>query len=155
MCCPADIFAAASTPVKLYVNSEIKSVRIDLYTGFCANSPPASYSWVNDAVKVELYCGLNASSTMIGKVMFGHLRNRESYVSEGQIINQPNINGRTLGILGSSFCSCNCYPTSVHGHHTHMGRTSGNSGTTNSWNCWQNVTTGFWVYRWYLSNCAT
>lgn len=144
LCCPTDIGGSASTAVKLYVSSNILSIRT-IRTGpnddgdaLCATAPPSGFEWVNEGVKVELYTGQNGGGTKVGTVFFGHLKSR---IANG-VYNSPN--GIRIGYLGDQDCNCACY----HGIHTHMERSSGNSGYTYHRNCYTSLTTSTAIYRW-------
>lgn len=143
LCCPVDILGSASTGVRLYVSSNIRSIRTirtgpnDDGDGLCRTAPPAGFEWVNEGVKVRLYCGYNAGGILIGTVFFGHLMNR---IADG-IYNSPS--GRMMGYLGDNDCDCPCYD----GIHAHMERSSAN-GYTYYRNCGTQVYTSTSIYRW-------
>lgn len=136
-----DIGGPANSSVRMYVSSNIRSIRT-IKTGpnddgdsLCGAAPPAGFAWVNEGVKVELWCGPSASGTKVGTVFLGHLKNRIA----NNVYNTPH--GRILGYVGDVDCNCSCY----HGFHTHMERSGG---STNSWSYDQALSTSFWVYRW-------
>ena len=138
-----DIGGPANSAVRMYVSSNIQSIRT-IKTGpnddgdaLCSGSstPPPGFGWVNEGVKVELWCGPGASGTKVGTVFFGHLRNRIT----NNIHNNPY--GRILGYLGDIDCNCACYK----GFHTHMERAGG---SVNTWSYGQSISTSFWIYRW-------
>jgi hypothetical protein len=138
LCCPMDIFGSSNGTVKLYVSSNITSI-VTRRTGpndngdaLCATAPPQGFAWVNEGVKVDLYChGLR-----VGVVFFGHLRNR---IANGTY---TSPNGRTIGYLGDQNCQCPCY----NGIHVHMERSSAN-GYTQYRNCNTQIYTNSVVYR--------
>lgn len=146
LCCPIDIGGAANTALKLYVSSNISSI-VTTRTGpsddgdaLCATTPPSGFAWVNEGVKVTLYC----QAAIIGTVFFGHLRNR---ISNGEYFSP---NGKIIGYLGDQDCNCSCY----HGIHTHIERSSTN-GYTYHRNCNTSLTTATSIYRFTgPDNCA-
>lgn len=160
LCCPVDIGGGANVSVKCYVSSNIRSIRTKL-TGpnndgdlLCGTAPPAAFAWVNEGVKVELYCGQNATGTFIGTVFYGHVRNRQ--VQNNVVYNYPH--GKLLGYLGNlDCCTCqtpcanpvpnNCKCACYKGIHVHMERSSTN-GYTYKRNCNTGITTSSPMYRW-------
>lgn len=166
LCCPADIFGLTGAQVRLYASNNVLSVRTS-YTGFCATTPPPNFPWVNQGVKVDLYCGSNARrGSYIGTVLYGHLMNRN--VGNGQIYNGDQVNGLLIGSISNVWCNCNscpgsvcndpgctckCYPTSTQ-HHVHMGRSAAN-GFTNSWTCGTPVSIAFWIYRFDVGSVSS
>lgn len=157
---PVDISGAANTAVKCYVNSLVKSIKT-IRTGpkppgrggcpgdstnnndaLCSTAPPSTFCWVDEGVKVELYCELNACG-YIGTVFYGHLRNR---IANGTY-NWPN--GKIIGYLGNQNCACACYS----GIHLHMERSTINGGYTYYRQCGTSVTTSSNIYRFYLDYC--
>lgn len=167
LCCPMDIFGGANTAVKIYVSSNITSIVTrrtgpnDDGDGLCASAPPQGFEWVNEGVKVDLYC----HAYIVGTVFFGHIRNR---IANGEY---TSPNGRTIGYLGNQncacpnpsmcnnqscqsgcgcvqgadgnkYCKCKCYD----GIHVHMERSSTN-GYTYYRNCNTQVYTNTPIYR--------
>lgn len=130
LCCPVDINGPANGNVMFWGNG-IASVRVIRkgpydppdYDALCSVTPPGNFGWVNEGVKVELYCNYNAV-TFLGAIYYGHLRNRQN----NGVYNDPN--GLYLGQLGNVSCGCNCYPSSIH---VHMERQS--TGFTYRWSC--------------------
>jgi hypothetical protein len=138
----ADIGGPANTAVKCYVSSNIKSI-YTTKTGpnddgdlLCANTPPPNFAWVNEGVKVKLYCAPDGQGPIIGTLFYGHLKSR---IANG-VKNSPH--GKILGYIGDLNCNCICYNF----FHVHMERDS--IGSTNSWAYGQSLSTSFWVYRW-------
>ena len=145
-CCPVDIAGPASTAVRLRVSSNVLSIVAtrtgpnDDGDGLCASSPPSGFEWVNEGVKIRMYTGSSGGGTLIGTVFYGHLKTR---MANGTY-NSPNL--KVVGYLGNTDCACSCYS----GIHTHMTRSSGNSGYTYHHACNYSLTTSSTLYRWTL-----
>jgi len=156
---PVDIFAAANTQVKLYTSGNIRSVRIthtgrpragqnNNGDGLCAAAPPAGFEWVDEGVRVELFCNLNATGTLIGTVFYGHLRNRKP----AGTYNYPQSPLLIMGLLGDQNCPNNC-GCCYHGIHVHMACSASNNGYFYPRACGTVVYPGISpVYRWTISN---
>jgi hypothetical protein len=169
MTSPADIFGSSGSQVRLWVSSNILSVRTYFAT-FCGCEAPSGLS---QGVKVDLYCSVNAPGiAFIGTVLYGHLPTRN--VGNPQVYNNPN--GLLIGSISTANCNCancgggacgscvpgacggqcccNCYPNNSQ-QHCHMGRSSTN-GFSNSWTCGTAVSSGTWIYRFDMGvgNCV-
>jgi len=143
LCCGEnDILGAASSAVKFYSSSYIKSIRTTQLGNLCATSPPAGFEWVNEGVKIELYCNYDAQSALIATLFYGHLTNR---IANG-VYNSPN--SRTLGRLGSQDCNCACYD----GIHVHTECDS--SGYRIPRGCGVGVYTTSQMYRWTVPDLS-
>jgi len=157
LCCPIDIFGAANKAVKVHVSSNILSMRTtrvgpsDNGDPLCGTPPPANFAWVNEGVKVDLYCKYGAQGTLIGTVYYGHLRNR---IPNG---GYDNPYGRIVGYLGDrdcctcpepcvnpvpNNCKCDCYK----GIHVHTERLA-TGGFTYHRDCGYPLTTTTPIYR--------
>lgn len=130
LCCPVDIEGAANAAARFYARGGIPSIRVT-WTGPCPCPPNNGdrlcriippLSWVNEGVKVELFCQFDGAGTLIGVVGYGHLRYR---INPG-VYNYPD--GLILGYLGDQDCRCDCY----RGIHIHMARSTG---YTYPWGC--------------------
>lgn len=153
LCCAADIGGAANTAVRLRCTASIASIRtvktgrnndpafdpVNNGDGLCRFPPPLpGFAWVDEGLRVELYCNYGATGQLLGTVFYGHLRNR---IANG-VYNDPN--GLILGYLGNQDCGapCNgCYS----GIHLHMACSS--NGTRNSWPYDTPLSYSQWIYR--------
>lgn len=143
---PVDIGGcSANTPIKLYVSSTVKSVRLVYFTGYiCADNPPKRV-WMNKGVSVELYPVLDAMSLPIGKVYYGHVNGMNPGGSG--IYNHPN--GLYLGNVGDTLSdSGGCYRL----FHVHMECLYGNKYYRG---CDSQVTTGTKIYKFYWAAIPT
>lgn len=154
LCCPIDIGGAIGTAVRFYGGSNIKSIRV-IWTGptwdrgngcygpnndgdvLCGIAPPANFCWVDEGVKVELYCAYGAQGPVIGTVFYGHLQDR---IANG-VYDEPN--GKILGYLGDQNCNnCDCYD----GIHVHVARDP--NGSSYHRDCGTPLSTSHPIYRW-------
>ncbi|MGQ9682787.1 MAG: hypothetical protein ACUVX9_09645 [Anaerolineae bacterium] len=111
---PFDIGGALNTVVKFYASVYVRSIRIEYVGNICADT--SLHPWT-DGIKVHMYGQSGASGTYFGAVLYGHLKDRGLYVSNGQVINSgSNI---SLGKLPSD-CACGCSS----GIHVHMEATN-------------------------------
>jgi len=143
-----DIFGSANEEVRLYVSTNILSIRTIQINYLCGTPPPAGFEWVNQGVKVELYTAPNAGGPLVGTVYYGHLVGR---IDNG-VYDTPN--GKRIGYLGPEDCinpdgtRCDCYQ----GIHVHMERSSGNNGYTYYRDCTTPVDPSMEIYKWTISN---
>lgn len=172
LCCPVDIFGSANTAVYCYPGGNIRSIRTTQINAFCRTPPPTDFAWVNHGVKVELFCGLNATGTLVGTIFYGHLN--EPRIANG-IYNWPTSPLRIMGYLGPGNCSCQnfqcaqgcgagcccdtapepdlCYCCCYSGIHCHLARSSGNGGYTYPRSCGTSVYLGITpIYRWTVAS---
>ncbi len=136
-CCPIDVSGSENDNVWLQFDgggndAGCLSITTTQWSGVCASDPAP---W-NDAVIVRFYSGANATGTLLGEVMFAHLKNR--------IANQTfnTHNAATAMVIGNLAGDCNC--GCAHGVHTHM---QGSNTYSPSFSCNQSLTAGQWVYR--------
>jgi hypothetical protein len=113
---PFDLGYVTNTTCRLYTSSNILSVRTTRKNncvcdgGACDN--------VNDAVRVDLYRGYNAT-LWVGAVLFAHLQDWSRPANA--TLNYPNFSGIQLGVLAADDCDTQCYG----GVHVHMATEAG------------------------------
>lgn len=124
------------TVIRFRGTSNIKSIKVEHIGNVCATDPSP---WT-DGVKVHMYTGYNATGTLVGTVLYGHLKER---LADGTVKNKPSGSwGQYLGKLPHD-CNCGC---SI-GIHVHM---ECKGGSRNSLSCEQQVYTSTWFYRWTM-----
>lgn len=79
---PIDISSAADSWIYAYLSAAVASVKRRWSAGLCAGIGGD----INQGTVLELYSGLNASGTFIGRVLYGHIKNRQG--TDGQVINK-------------------------------------------------------------------
>lgn len=158
-CCPIDIRGNVNDVIKFYASNNIESIKIKYENGTICETDTGD---IDNGIRVTLYRCPNAQSQgYIGEVIYGHLKSRESYVADGQIINKGSQTwgqksqglGQLPGCCGTGCASgfCGCYG----GVHTHM---SCKAGSRSSMTCGvTSLTTSSTVYTWNNStaNCPS
>lgn len=133
---PIDIgWLTEGTVIYFRRSSGIASIKIEYINNVCAN---VGSPWT-DGIKVHMYRQPNAACYM-GTMLYGHLKNRATYVSNGQIINFPGSWAQAVGQLPAD-CVCGC-TTKIHVH------IECNIGSRLSASCGNSVTTSNWIYSW-------
>lgn len=155
-CCPIDINGSANNVIRFYASDNVKSIKIQYENGTICGTDTGD---IDNGIRVYLYSCSNAASIgYIGEVLYGHLKLRGNYVSDGQVINKGGstwgqINqglGQLPGCCGVNCTSgfCGCYG-SVHIHMSCKG------GARNSMTCGvTQLTTSSIVYTW-VKNSVT
>jgi len=118
-CCPLDISCASGSVIAFHGSNSIKSITIKFSGGICG-SVTCGQAGMNDigcGIKVGIYSSLNAMG-YIGTLHYAHLYDRSVYVSDGQIINQPQNSQwtRYLGKAPAIPAGQSCYLSG----HVHM-----------------------------------
>lgn len=153
-CCPIDISGSTNNVIRFYASSNVESIKIQYETGtICLNDTGD----IDNGIRVLLYSCPNAAGIgYIGEVIYAHLKLRENYVSNGQIINRNGVSwsqknqglGQLPGCCGVGCSSgfCGCYG-SVHIHMSCKG------GSRNPMTCGvTSLTTSSIVYSWTKSS---
>lgn len=137
---PLDISSGSiNTVVYFRGSSWIESIRIE-YDDVCATEGGD----IDQGAIIHMYRKPNAQCP-IGSIFYGHLRNRNQYIQNGQIINKPYYSNLTksLGLLPSVPPGSRCY----RGIHVHVSAQGGIRRTIAV--CGSTVYTGTWIYKWY------
>lgn len=79
---PLDVSSAADSWIYAYLSAAIASVRRVWSGNICATATGD----INRGTILELYAGLNATGTFIGRVLYGHIKNRQG--TNGEVINK-------------------------------------------------------------------
>lgn len=106
---PFDLAYVTNITCRLYTSSNILSVK----TTRIDNCACAGCDTVNDAIRVDLYRGYNAT-LWVGAVLFAHLTANSRYPNA--TMNYPNYSGIQLGLIAADNCDQDCYI----GEHVHM-----------------------------------
>ena len=114
---PIDISGAAGTWLYAYMSAAIASVKIIHVSGICASATGD----INLGTILELYTGSNATGSLIGRVFYAHLSNRQH--SNGQVFNKSGAMPWfvSIGQVPSVPANQNCYLST----HVHMEAQSG------------------------------
>ncbi len=85
-CCPIDVNSPAGSFVCFVGNDIIESIRVEYVDGLICLSGVVDP--INYGIKVHLYRKPDATECYMGTVLYAHLKNRETFVSNGQVINR-------------------------------------------------------------------
>jgi hypothetical protein len=143
-CCPLDIGGYTDQYVSFRSNSTVNSIKIEYFSGICSTATGD----INNGILVHVYRQVNASCYM-ATVQYSHLKNREAFVTNNQVINRPTSIStftKTLGQLPAVPAGQSCY----RGAHIHMAIKHGSRRSFTS--CNTSLTTGTWVYNWYWND---
>lgn len=153
-CCPIDINGSTNDVIRFFASNNVESIKIQYEDGTICLTDTGD---IDNGIRVLLYsCPDAVSVGYIGEVIYGHLKNRGTYVSPGQVINRGGTTwaskmqglGQLPACCGTGCTSgfCGCYGSV----HTHM---SCKGGTRNSMTCGvTNLTTSSIVYNWTKSS---
>lgn len=72
-CCPLDIKASQDQWIYAYLSGGIGSVKLVWMDAVCLNYTGE----INQGVYLEAYTGLNATGTKLGRLLYGHVKNRK------------------------------------------------------------------------------
>lgn len=142
LCCgESDLYGYQSQYV-YFRAGYVKSIRTTRVSGLCLNPPGPPNEWVDEGVKVEMFCNENGGGVFVGTVYYGHLVNR---IANG-LYNYPD--GLYLGRLGS-VAPGGCYGTIFHVH-----MECDQNGYRYPRNCSVPIYTSTPIYRWIVpDNC--
>lgn len=132
---PFDLAYVTDLTCRLYTSSNILSVK----TTRLDNCACGGCDAVNDAIRVDLYRGYNAT-LWVGAVLFAHLTANSRYPNA--TINYPNYSGIQLGIIAADNCAQDCYV----GEHVHMATQAGILNPATNYQVYF-YASGSWVYR--------
>lgn len=145
-CCPLDVSGSVGQVLYFRCNSVVGSIKIQ----YCGNSQTqcvcaSEQGDINLGVVVNLYRQANAGCYM-GSIIYGHVRNRQNYNSDGQVINTNFTNfTRAIGEIPAVPNGSQCYQ-SVHSHMDVNGL------SRNGLQCNAQVYTSTWIYTWFWND---
>jgi hypothetical protein len=115
---PIDLHAAVGTPVYFRASNDVASIKV-LGCNIC----PPHTGPDNWGLKIEMYSGPNATGSLLGAVVYGHLANRFFFFQGGQVANRE--------LYGNEWQHCQIGTVAPHervcsyGPHIHMERQGG------------------------------
>jgi|GEM_PF-5130705 len=148
---PIDIRGNANDVIRFFGSSNIQSIKIKYETSTICRSSTGSGD-VDNGIKVYLYACPDAIAGF-GQIIYGHLKVRENYVDDGEVINRGSQSwfaknlglGQLPGCCGVGCMSgfCTCYGSV----HVHVNANKG--GTRPSMTCGvTDLTTTSVIYSW-------
>jgi hypothetical protein len=173
-CCPIDLGGglADGTVIPFRASNRVNSIKIEYINSVCGGGTPTPWTY---GIKVHMYRYTNQVCYMyrytnqvcymyrytnqvcymyrytnqvcyMYTVIYGHLKNRESYVANNQNINRPTGASWNMG-LGQLPADCACGCSS--GIHVHL---SANIGTRASLACNNSVNTSSILYNFFWND---
>lgn len=140
---PLDVSGSADKWIYAYLSAAIASVKVRWSANICGGGVSGD---INHGTILELYAGINASGTLIGRVLYGHLKNQQHF--DGKIVNKSGAMPWfvSIGQVPSTPAGQTCY-LSTHLHMEGRSETGGVSRHASGCNGWLSAATSV-VYSW-------
>lgn len=148
---PLDVSSTAGTRIICSMNLRILSVHFQYGNGVCANENGD----VDEKAIATFYSGANATGTLIGRVQYCHLNQRNSYISDGQVVNRgsinipnPDLDDLSWGVPIGKICAVPNGSACYQSAHIHLSASGTNLTPRNSVCGKQYKAQGNWIYKW-------